>query len=72
MDVQALTTPSRIELTAPPPPIRQRIRVPTEPLLFAAVIVVLTLGIAKAVPEFESASDSSATQPTVVVHASRG
>jgi len=71
MDAQALSTPSRIELTAPPPPMRQRIRVPTEPLFFAAVIVVLTLGIAKAVPEIESASDSS-VQPTVVVHASRG
>jgi hypothetical protein len=71
MDAQALSTPSRIELTAPPPPIRHRIRVPTEPLLFAAVIVVLTLGIARAVPEIESASDSS-VQPAVVVHASRG
>ena len=73
MDVQALSTPSRIELTAPPPPIRRRLHVPTEPLVFMAVIVVLTLGIAKAVPQFEAAADNSASQPgVVVVHASRG
>jgi len=71
MDVQALTTPSRIEQTAPPPPMRHRIHLPAEPLLFAAVIVVLTLGIAKAVPEFETASEGSGN-PTLVVHANRG
>jgi hypothetical protein len=71
MDVQALSTPSRIEQTAPPPPMRHRFQLPTEPLVFAAIVVVLTLGIAKALPQFETAADST-SQPTVVVHASRG
>jgi hypothetical protein len=72
MDVQALPTPSRIELTAPPPPMRRRFQLPTEPLVFAAVIVVLTLGLARALPQADAPADAaSGSQPTVVVHATR-
>ena len=71
MDVQALPTPSRIELTAPPPPIRRRLHVPTEPLVFAAVMLVLTLGLARALPQADVPADASVGQPAVVVHASR-
>jgi len=72
MDVQALTTPSRIELTAPPPPIRRRFQLPTEPLAFAAVILVLTLGLARALPQTDAPADASNSNPTViVVHAGR-
>lgn len=72
MDANALPTPSRIELTAPPPPMRHRFQLPTEPLLFAAVIVVLTLGIARALPQFETASEHQSQPPVVVVNAERG
>ena len=72
MDVQALTTPNRIELTAPPPPIRRRFQLPTEPLVFAAVVLVLTLGLARALPHAEApAADTATSLPTVVVHAGR-
>ena len=69
MDVQALTTPSRIELTAPPPPMRRRLHVPTEPLVFAAVVLVLTLGLARALPQADAPADASTSHPTV--HAAR-
>lgn len=72
MDVQALTPPSRIELTAPPPPIRRRFHVPTEPLVFAAVMLVLTLGLARALPQADVPADASVSHPgIVVVHAGR-
>lgn len=67
MDVQALTPSSRIELTAPPPPIRRRFQLQAEPLVFAAVMLVLTLGLAHAFPGAESPADTATSQPTVVV-----
>jgi hypothetical protein len=72
MDVQALTTLSRIEQTAPPPPIRRRFQLQAEPLVFAAVLLVLTLGLAHALPQAEAPADASNSSPTViVVHAGR-
>jgi len=70
MDVQALSTLSRIEQTAPPPPIRRPLQMPTEPLLFAAVVLMVTLAIAKALPQ-AGAAEAASQAPTVVVHAHR-
>ncbi len=64
MDVQALHTPNRLEQMAPPPPIRRRLHVPTEPLLFAAVVLMITLVMARVVPQDTGAEVSSNPAPT--------
>jgi hypothetical protein len=67
MDAQSLPIQRRIELTAPPPPMRRRLHVPAEPLVFAAVMLVLTLGLARALPQAESPANASGSSPQVVV-----
>ncbi len=71
MDVQALTTPNRIELTAPPPPIRHRFQMPKEPLVFAIVMVALTLGLARALPQADASAETRTT-PHALVAANGG
>lgn len=71
MDVQALPTPSRIELTAPPPPMRRRLHVPTEPLVFAGVLLALMLGLAHALPQPAAPAEATTGSPVIVVQASR-
>lgn len=71
MDAQALPTPSTIELTAPPPPMRRRLHVPTEPLVFAGVMLVLMLGLARALPESTAPAEAATGSHTVVVQAAR-
>jgi len=68
MELQAVATLHRIAQTAPPPPMRHRIQVPTEPLLFAAIILTLTIGIAKSMSQPTSnavtvTNHPAATQP---------
>ncbi len=71
MDAQALPTPSTIELTAPPPPMRRRLHVPTEPLVFAAVMLVLMLGLARALPEPAAPAEAGTSGHSVVIQAAR-
>lgn len=71
MDAQALPTPSTIELTAPPPPMRRRFHVPTEPLVFAGVMLVLMLGLARALPQPAAPAEAAGGSHAVVVQAAR-
>lgn len=63
MELQALSTQHRIVASAPPPPMRRRLHVPTEPLLFAAVVLLLTLGMAKALPQPAAGATDVTSQP---------
>jgi hypothetical protein len=63
METQALSSLNRIAMTAPPPPMRRRLHLPTEPLLFAAVVLLLTLGLAKALPQPAGPAAEVTSQP---------
>ncbi len=61
-----IAPPTRVAAGAPPPPLRRKLHLPTEPLLFAAVLLMLMLVIAKAVPGSADA-DSPAAQSSSLV-----
>lgn len=54
---------------APPPVIRREIHVPKEPVVFALVVTLLTIGINTGLPKAEAAA--AATAPVAKVAAAR-
>lgn len=56
--------------TLTPPPARRHRSLPVEPLIFAVLLMALTVGINLATPGDDTAHDSAKTTPTEIVHAS--
>ena len=56
--------------SAPPPPVRRKLHVPTEPVVFAALLMALVMFIAKADP-FATAAASATEAPATVAQSSR-
>lgn len=56
--------------SAPPPPLRRKLHVPTEPVVFAALLMALVMFIAKAGP-FENTEAAATEAPATVAQTSR-
>lgn len=56
--------------TAPPPPLRRKLHVPAEPVVFAALLMALVMFIAKAGP-FGSTEAAVTEAPATVAQSSR-
>jgi len=62
---RTLSSPLPAEASAPPPPLHRPLRLPAEPLVFAAMMVVLMVGLARALPATSTPDVTS--KPVIVV-----
>ncbi len=56
----------RSAVSAPPPPLRRPLHLPTEPLVFAALMVVLMVGLARALPAPSAPAHDVTSHPVTV------
>ena len=74
MELQATQAPVQVTQkhpTAPPPPVRRKLHVPAEPLVFAAVLMALVMFMAKTLPGYAVAEGSNEAPATVAQHSGR-
>ena len=66
MNSTAVTNLPRTPASAPPPPLRRPLHLPAEPLVFAALMVVLMVGLARALPAPQAPAHDVTSEPATV------
>ncbi len=66
MNSTALPSTPRAAVSAPPPPLYRPLHLPAEPFVFAALMVVLMVGLARTLPAHHETAPDLSSHPITV------